>query len=78
MCIARVGKVLSVADSSATIRFLDGRVTDGVDISVVGAQEGAYVEVMGNFALSVLTKEQLRERKAAWALIQQAAAGARR
>lgn len=66
MCIARVGKVLRVDHGSATVTFFDGGTSRNVDVSVAGAQEGSYVEVYSNLALSVLTAREARARKAAW------------
>jgi hydrogenase maturation factor len=66
MCITRVGKVLMVSKEGATVAFFDGARSDGVDVSVAGAEEGSFVEVYGNLALSVLTEKEARSRKAAW------------
>jgi hydrogenase maturation factor len=66
MCITRVGKVLQVEQSHATVRFFDGGSSPDVDISVVGAEKGSYVEVYGNLALSLLTAGQARARMTAW------------
>jgi hydrogenase maturation factor len=66
MCITRVGKVLRIEKSGATVSFFDGATSQNVDVTVAGAQEGSYVEVFGNLALSVLTPREARARKTAW------------
>jgi hydrogenase maturation factor len=73
MCIARVGRVVHAADGRATVEFFDGRTADGVDVSMVKAAEGSFVEVFGNLALSNLTARQARGRKAAWTEVREAA-----
>ena len=75
MCVTRVGRVLSVSDGRASVEFFDGRSAAGVDTSMVGAKPGAFVEVFGNLALSVITASDARRRKSAWREIRAAAAG---
>ena len=58
---------VTVSGRRATVEFFDGRSLDDVDLSVVKARTGDYVEVFGNLALSVLTPSQARSRKRAWA-----------
>jgi hydrogenase maturation factor len=72
MCIARVGRVLGAAKGRATVEFFDGRTLGEVDLSVVGAKEGDFVEVFGNLALSILTQSEARSRKRAWAEVRKA------
>ena len=74
MCIARVGKVVSLSDRRAEVEFFDGRSLAGVDLSMVGGEKGSFVEVYGNLALSVLTPAEARRRKAAWTEVRRAAA----
>ena len=66
MCIARVGRVAAVSEGRARIDFFDGRSLGDVDITMVTAKEGAYVEVFGNLALSELTPSEAKARKKAW------------
>lgn len=73
MCITRVGKVRSTAQGFATVDFFDGRALDGVDLSMVGATRGDFVEVFGNLALSVLSSSEAKIRRAAWKEIRKAA-----
>ena len=74
MCITRVGRVAAVSGGRAQVEFFDGREMDGVDVSVIGgAEQGAYVEVYGNLALSTLTSSQARKKKAAWEEVMRAA-----
>lgn len=73
MCITRVGKVESVSRGNARVAFFDGRALDGVDVSVVGAKEGVYVEVFGNLALSVIRPVEANQRREAWETVRKAA-----
>jgi hydrogenase maturation factor len=66
MCIARVGRAVEVSEGKARVEFFDGRALGEVDVSVVGAKEGEYVEVFGNLALSKLKPAEARRRKTAW------------
>jgi hydrogenase maturation factor len=73
VCIARVGRALSVSDGRARVEFFDGRGLDDVDVSVVKAAPGDFVEVFGNLALSILSRAEARRRKDAWAEVRRAA-----
>ncbi|MEM3185675.1 MAG: HypC/HybG/HupF family hydrogenase formation chaperone [Conexivisphaerales archaeon] len=66
MCIARVGRILSINDKSARVGFFDGRVEDGIDIAMIEVKEGSFVEVFGKLALSKLSNAEARRRKSAW------------
>ena len=66
MCVTRVGKVLSASGGRASVEFFDGRTADAVDVSMVEAGRGTFVEVFGNLALSALSASEARERKKAW------------
>jgi hydrogenase maturation factor len=73
MCITRVGKVTAASQRRASVDFFDGRSLDGVDVSMVKAARGDFVEVFGNLALSVVTPSDAKKRKAAWKEIRKAA-----
>ncbi len=73
MCITRVGKTVSVSKGRARVEFFDGRALDDVDVSVVKAGKGEFVEVFGNLALSVLTPSEARVRRKAWGDVRKAA-----
>jgi hydrogenase maturation factor len=73
MCIARVGKVTRLARGRASVSFFDGRTSDSVDVSMLKAKEGSFVEVFGSLAISVLPEGEARSRRAAWAEIRRAA-----
>jgi len=62
-----------VSKGKASVDFFDGRSLDGVDISMVGAVRGDFIEVFGNLALSVLTVSEAKKRKEAWKEIRKAA-----
>lgn len=58
--------VASSTKGRATVKLFDGRTLEGVDVSYVRAPKGAFVEVFGGLALSVLTDKEARRRRAAW------------
>jgi hydrogenase maturation factor len=72
MCITRVGRVLATKQGKADVEFFDGRTSEGIDVSIVHAGKGAYVEVFGNVVLSTLSPAEARERKAMWREIRMA------
>ena len=74
MCVTRAGKAVTVSEGSARVKFFDGRTLDGVDVSMVRARQGDFVEVFGNLALSILTPAEARSKKRAWAEVTQAIA----
>ena len=73
MCITRVGKVISSLKGRASVEFFDGRSLDGVDVSLVEAAPGDFVEVFGNLALSVVSPSDAKRRRAAWKEVREAA-----
>ncbi len=73
MCTTRVGKVLEVSGKNALVEFFDGRTSDAIDVSMVGAKVGSYVEVFGNLALSLLSETEAKRRRVAWKAIMKAA-----
>ncbi len=73
MCIARVGRALAVAGGKARVEFFDGKQLEGVDVSLVGASKGEFVEVFGNLALSKISPAEARKRMAAWKEVKRAA-----
>ena len=72
MCITRVGRVLNARRGKAEVEFFDGRKGEDVDVSIIAATKGAYVEVFGNVALSTLSPTEARKRKAMWMEIRKA------
>jgi len=72
MCVTRAGKVVSAAEGRARVEFFDGRALDDVDVSMVGARKGEFVEVFGNLALSVLSASEARSKKKAWEEVRRA------
>jgi len=81
MCVTRAGRVVSASGGRGRVEFFDGRALDDVDISVVDAKRGEFVEVFGNLALSVLSASEARGKRRAWDALRKAAlevsAGAR-
>ncbi|MGD1055684.1 MAG: HypC/HybG/HupF family hydrogenase formation chaperone [Nitrososphaerales archaeon] len=73
MCITRVGKVTAASQGRASVDFFDGRALDDVDVSMVAAARGDFVEVFGNLALSVITPSDAKKRRAAWKEVREAA-----
>lgn len=65
--------MISASRGRARVEFFDGRALDDVDLCVVNAQKGDFVEVFGNLALSVLTPSEARGKKKAWAEVRKAA-----
>jgi hydrogenase maturation factor len=78
MCVTRPGKVVSSSNGRARVEFFDGRAMDDVDVSIVNAKRGVFVEVFGNLALGVLSPAEARRRKEAWAEVAKAISGDRR
>ena len=74
MCVTRAGKAVAVSEGRARVEFFDGRTLDGVDVSMVRARAGDFVEVFGNLALSILTPAEARSKKRAWAEVTRAIA----
>jgi hydrogenase maturation factor len=73
MCVTRAGKVVSASKGRARVEFFDGRALDDVDLCVVNAQKGDFVEVFGNLALSVLSPSEARSKKKVWTEVRKAA-----
>jgi len=74
MCITKVGKVLSTSKGRAEVEFFGANDVGDVDVSVVGGvAEGAFVEVFGDLALSVLSRAEAKRRKAVWEEVRKAA-----
>jgi hydrogenase maturation factor len=74
MCVTRAGKTVAVSDGMARVEFFDGRTLDEVDVSMVRAQKGDFVEVFGNMAISILNPAEARTKKKAWAEVARAMA----
>ena len=55
-----------VSDGHASVDFFDGRSLGDVDVSMVKAEVGSYVEVFGNLALSRLSVGEARSRRRVW------------
>ncbi len=75
MCISRAGKIVSLRGTRATVRLLgDGRTVDDIDISMINAEVGSYVEIFANLALGTLDPREARQRKEAWLAVARARA----
>ena len=74
MCVTRAGRAVSVSHGRARVEFFDGRALDDVDVTLVDAKKGQFVEVFGNMALSLLTPAEARSKKQAWAEVARAVA----
>lgn len=67
MCITRVGKVLGMNGTTATVKLLDDKVTREVDVSMIdGVKKDSFVEVFADRALNTLTAEEARWKKKLW------------
>ena len=65
--------MLGASRGKALVEFFGGRTLSEVDIAMIDAKKGEYVEVFGNMALSVLSGAEARSRKKAWADVANAA-----
>ena len=64
--------MVSASKGRARVEFFDGRALDDVDVTLVGAQKGQFVEVFGNLALSVLSASEARSKKRVWEEVRKA------
>ncbi|MEM0118449.1 MAG: HypC/HybG/HupF family hydrogenase formation chaperone [Conexivisphaerales archaeon] len=76
MCISRVGKVLLAEGKMARVEFFDGRVSDGIDVSMLKVKRGCFVEVFGSIALAKLSEREAKKRREAWRELRRAIASA--
>ena len=58
MCITRVGRVLSIQGTAASVLYLDSGEVGEVDVSMVRARMGSYVEVFADQAIGRITKRE--------------------
>ena len=73
VCIARVGRVVEASSGRGTVKFFDGGTSDDIDLTMAKAGRGAYVEVFGNLALSVLSTSDAKLRRKEWTAVRKAA-----
>ena len=73
MCVTRSGRVVSASKGRGRVDFFDGRTLDDVDLSVVNARKGMFVEVFGNLALSVISASEARSKRKVWEEVGRAA-----
>jgi hydrogenase maturation factor len=66
LCVTRVAEVISVRGDKAKVKFVESDATRVVDVSLVEARKGSYVEVFADQALSTLTKAEADWRKQVW------------
>lgn len=64
MCITKAAKVISLESDEAKVRFLDSGTVRNVNVSLVHAKEGSYVEVFADHAISKISKEEARRKTA--------------
>jgi hydrogenase maturation factor len=64
MCLTRVARIVNVEDGKAKISYLDNRETSEVDVSMVNARKGSYVEIFANVAIGRITKKDADQRRA--------------
>ena len=69
-----MGRVLSTRQGKAEVEYFDGRRGGGVDLSVVPAEKGAFIEVFGNVALGTLSRAEAKKRREMWSEIRKAMA----
>jgi hydrogenase maturation factor len=64
MCLTRVGRIVNIEGSRAEISYLDNREKTEVDVSMVDARKGSYVEIFANVAIGRITKKEADHRQA--------------
>jgi hydrogenase maturation factor len=64
MCLTRIGRIVDVDGRRAKISYLDNRETSEVDVSMVDARRGSYVEIFANVAIGRVTKKEADQRRA--------------
>jgi hydrogenase maturation factor len=64
MCLTRVARIVNVEGGRAKISYLDNRETSEVDVSMVDARRGSYVEIFANVAIGRITKKDADQRRA--------------
>lgn len=64
MCLTRVGRIVSIEGGRAEISYLDNREKTEVDVSMVDARRGSYVEIFANVAIGRITKKEADHRRA--------------
>ena len=63
MCVTRVGRILSIQGTIASVFYLDDLVVCEVDVSMVHARKGSYVEVFAEQAIGRITKKRPSSRE---------------
>lgn len=63
MCVTRSGLVVSVESGTARVRFLDTNAVGEVDVSMVDAGKGSYVEVFADRAIGCITKDEAEYKR---------------
>ena len=58
MCLTRVGRIVGVEGGRARISYLDTRETSNIDVSMVDARKGSYVEIFADVAIGRITKKE--------------------
>ena len=63
MCITRVGRVLSIQGAIASVLYLDSLAAGEVDVSMVRARKGSFVEVFAEQAIGTITKKEAEVKR---------------
>ena len=58
-----MARVISVKDTNATVLLLDSNETKEVDVSMVDAPRGSYVEVFAEQAIGRITKKEAERKR---------------
>ena len=58
MCLTKVATVLSLDGARAKVRFLDSGTVGDIDVSMVDAKKGSYLEVFADRAIGRITKRE--------------------
>ena len=58
VCVTRVGKVLSMRGTQATVKILDSGDVVEVSLAVSGAKKNSLLEIFADCAIGILTKRE--------------------
>jgi len=58
MCVTKVGRVLSIQGTNASVVYLESGVVGEVDVSMVRAKKDSYVEIFAEQAIGRITKKE--------------------
>jgi len=63
LCLTKAARVLSIGGPTARVRFLDSATVGEVDVSMVDAKKGSYVEVFADRAIRLISKKEAEYKR---------------